>query len=158
MPELAILTKFIKSNFKAGQIVTLIARLNDVVGETKDMSRFERAASKIDCPLLNQSTRQCSVYAARPLTCRGMHSLDRAACEADDATPGQNHPIPQYQSHKAIIQSVAIGLQLGLADNDIVPKELELASALLLALTGPEAIEDWIKDQTEFDTALVPEE
>jgi Fe-S-cluster containining protein len=158
MPELAILTKFIQSNFKAAQITRLIGRLNEVASATKGMGQFERAASKIDCPLLDQTSRQCSIYATRPLTCRGMHSLDRDACEADDATPGQNHPIPQYESHKSIVQSIAIGLQLGLAENDIEPEELELTSALLQALTGPGAIDHWIKDQKEFENTVVPGE
>jgi len=158
MPELAILTKFIRSNFKDAQIEVLKNRLAEVLEKTKDMSRFERTASKIDCPLLDQSTRQCSVYTERPLTYRAMHSLDRDACEADDATPGKNHPIPQYQSHKVLIQSIAIGLQLGLADNDIEPKELELTSALLLTLSKAEAIDGWIEDQAEFDGTVVPKE
>lgn len=157
MPELAILTKYIGANFAEAERAALIKRLKELVGKTKDLSQFERAASKIDCPLLDQKSRQCTVYAARPLTCRGMHSLDRDACEADDATPGKNHPIPQYEAHKGIVHAVAIGMQLGIAEGHIEPKELELASALLLALTAPNAIEDWIKDETLFDGALVPE-
>ena len=66
MPELAILTKFIQSNFDDAQVTNLISRLNDVVGKTKGMGRFERAASKIDCPLLAQESRKCSIYTARP--------------------------------------------------------------------------------------------
>ena len=156
MPELAILMKFIHTNFKDTQIIELIGQLNEVVSTTKGMSRFERAASKIDCPLLDKVTRQCQAYTARPLTCRGMHSLDRNACEQDDATPGKNHPIPQFESHKGIVRAVAIGLQLGIAESEIEPKELELASALLVALTGPQAIDQWIQDQSEFDNTLVP--
>ncbi|MBT3991398.1 MAG: YkgJ family cysteine cluster protein [Rhodospirillaceae bacterium] len=157
MPELAILTKYINTNFSAEQKRDLIAHLSETLNATSGMSQFERAASRIDCPLLDPASRQCTIYSARPLTCRAMHSLDRDACEMDDATPGKNHAIPQYESHKGIVRSVAIGLQLGIAESGIEPKEMELASALLKALSEPEAIEDWIKDQTEFDEAMVPE-
>ena len=158
LPELAIIVKYIATNFDAAAQEKLRGRLNKTIEATAGMSQFERAASRIDCPLLDEPTRQCTIYAARPLTCRGMHSLDRKACEKDDATPGQNHPIPQYEDHKSITRSIAIGLHLGIAENDLEPHELELGKALLIALTEQDAIERWIKDEALFAEAVAPED
>ena len=157
MPELAVVVKYIQANFDADQQQHLLDHLSETINATTGMGQFERAASGIDCPLLDSDTRQCSVYAARPLTCRGMHSLDREACEQDDASPGKNHPIPQYESHKSIVRAIAIGLHLGIAEKNIASNELELANALLLALTSPDAIEQWIKGDDVFQSAVAPE-
>ncbi len=157
MPELAILAKYIETNFDTAGQQRLLDRLSDVVKETVSMSQYVRAASRLDCPLLDPDLRHCTAYAARPLTCRGMHSLDRDACEKDDATPGKKNPIPQYEDHKSITRSIAIGLHLGIAENKLEPQELELGSALLQILTNPDAIERWIKGEKIFEDAAVPE-
>jgi len=157
MAELAIVAKYVETNFdKSGQ-QQLRDRLSETIEATAGMNQFERAASRIDCPLLNETSRQCTIYAARPLTCRGMHSLDRDACEKDDATPGKNHPIPQFEDHKNITRSIAIGLHLGIAENNLEIKELELGRTLLIALTEKDAIERWIKGEAVFEDAVVPE-
>ncbi|MBT3917622.1 MAG: YkgJ family cysteine cluster protein [Rhodospirillaceae bacterium] len=155
--ELAIVTKYVETNFDAADQLQLRDRLGKTLEATAGMNQFERAASRIDCPLLDETTRHCTIYTARPLTCRGMHSLDREACEKDDATPGQNHPIPQFEDHKSITRSIAIGLHLGIAENDLEAKELELGRALLIALSGKDAIKRWINGEAVFADAVVPE-
>ncbi len=133
-------------------------RLKSVRTATAGLPRFERAVAGVDCPLLDPDTRMCSVYAARPLTCRGMHSLSREACEADDAAPGKGDPIPQYESHKGITRSIAIGQQLALMERGWPVAELELGTALILALDDPSSFERWLAGENPFETAEMPPE
>ena len=88
VPELAILAKYIEANFSDQDRRSLAWRLDRVCQATRGMGRLARSSSNIDCPLLEPETRRCAAYAARPLTCRGMHSLSREACAAADAAPG----------------------------------------------------------------------
>ena len=156
VPELAVLAKYITSNFSSAEKRDLKVRLSKVVHATRGMKRFERAVAKLDCPLLGENTRRCTVYAARPLTCRGMHSLSRAACEANDTAPGKIEPIPQYAAHKSIVRSISVGMQLALAEHGAAVSELELAEALRLVLAEPELFERWMNGERVFDSAHMP--
>lgn len=156
VPELAALTKFIRARMSDAEIDGLSARLTEVGERTEGMKRFERAVAGLDCPLLNAETRQCTVYEARPLTCRGMHSLSVAACEANDAAPDREVAIPQYESHKGVTRSIAIGVQLGLKEAGHEVEELELTAALRIALTVPDAFERWLAGDNVFADCTVP--
>jgi len=157
VPELAVLAKYISSNFSSAQRHELKVRLSKVVDATQGMKCFERAVASVDCPLLGENTRRCTVYAARPLTCRGMHSLSRAACEANDPAPGKMGPIPQYASHKSIVRSISVGMQLALAEHGVTVSELEMVEALRLVLAEPKLIERWMNGEPVFDSARMPE-
>lgn len=156
VPELAVLAKFITSRMNRAGQTRLLARLSEVALATLGMGHFERASSHIDCPLLDPESRRCTVYVARPLTCRGMHSLSREACEEDDVAPGRTRPIPQYASHKAVTRSIAIGLQLGLAERGAQVSELELTAALRQVLERPEMFQRWIGGEAIFKGVVVP--
>ena len=137
LPELVILAKFITSNFSDDERQSLIRRIDEVIAKTRGMDWLDRSSTNIDCPLLDPETRRCQAYAARPLTCRGMHSLSREACEAAHEAPGTGLTLPQYEAHKRILRSLAIGLQLGLDKQGAEVAELDMAAALKLVLDDP---------------------
>jgi Fe-S-cluster containining protein len=51
-------------------------RLHD---ESAELDDFGRVRTGLPCPLLLDE--QCSIYEARPLSCRATYSFDRSACE-----------------------------------------------------------------------------
>ena len=77
--EVFLLADFIRSNFSPELQAAVIEKLRKHFAVVSSMSRETQATTNIPCPLLEGS--RCSAYSARPLACRGYHSLDVSSCE-----------------------------------------------------------------------------
>ena len=78
--EIFRLARHIRGHFSAAELSALLSRLAAHAETVLPLTVFEHATRNIICPLLGPDGR-CSVYAARPQSCRRHHSQDLAACQ-----------------------------------------------------------------------------
>lgn len=109
-----------------------------------------RVSARIACPCLDPETRLCRIHPARPLTCRGMNSVDAAACDAaldaGDAAAG----VPTVVAYHRIVQSIYDRLGQDLADKGLAPYSLELTGALAAIWRTPDAHGRWRAGEDVF--------
>src|SRR4029077_8029706 len=92
-------------------------RVRDADDRTRGMSPAERQSPDHPCPFLEEA--RCSIYEARPLSCRGTNSLDAGACErtlhdpaARAALLAGTQSIPCYLEPIRAFHAVTAGFQL----------------------------------------------
>lgn len=95
-----------------------------------------RLRHNLKCPFLHLG--RCSIYAARPQTCRNYHATDAAGCEQAYKEPDNDDIDPEfaplvYQSGGAHVDAFSTALQA--AGYDVAA--YELSSALAVALIDP---------------------
>src|SRR5690606_16099385 len=104
-----------------------------------------RLKAKLPCAFLENG--DCTIYAFRPLNCRGANSVDADLCRdfvegrADAATPtaGWLHKVP-FEAQRDLQDGVHDGsIEQGLRDD-----RLELTAAVRTALETPDAARRWI--------------
>jgi hypothetical protein len=150
-PELFTLLAYIKDNFNDEQIQALRARLADQWERTKDLDQNAQVLANIPGALLDYETKTCTVYHARPLSCRGWTSYDAGRCETATWVP--------YYTTKINVLIHAFRGQIGqamekaMAAVGLVARNLHLPGALLFCLNQPEWIEvfrRWVAGQDVF--------
>src|SRR5262249_13214760 len=127
---------------------------------TRGLSSAQRFSPDQPCAFLEAG--RCSIYEVRPLSCRGMNSLDAGECEkrlhdpearaAFLATGAGSH---SYMAPIRAFHAVSAGLQLGVAelyDLDMRPLDLIAAMQLLLSDSGATARE-WLEGRPAFEAA-----
>lgn len=108
--------------------------------------------TNVACPVLVDG--RCSGYAARPLNCRGYHSLSVAACQASfDAPEDLSLGHPQYGAVARVHEGAQGGYIEGLSDAGYDAEQYELATALAEALTDPDAHARFARGEKAFHAA-----
>jgi len=102
----------------------------------KNLSDHERAGKDIKCPFL--AAGRCTIYAARPQTCRNYHATDSAGCQKSYQEPDNEDIDPEfaplvYQSGGAHVDAFAKAMHD--AGYDIAAYELN--TALAQAMRNP---------------------
>jgi len=112
------------------------------------VSELERMRRNVKCPFLAEG--RCSIYEARPQTCRNYHATDVTGCRASYEHP-QNIDIDPdfapfvYQSGGAHVDAFCSSLQQSGYDT----RAYELSTALAVAMIDPDA-------RTRFDAKQLP--
>src|SRR5512145_49495 len=134
------------------QAEPMAARVRATAQATAGMDTEQRAASKQPCPFLGADG-ACTIYAVRPLRCRGLHSIDADFCIAcyDDIesmrrklAAGELKPV-YLETPERIYDSALAGVLKALGKG--APKavvSLELAAAVALLLDQPKLAERWL--------------
>lgn len=130
----------------------LMARVAEVNKRTKGMTTHQRATSKLACPFLGADG-GCTIYAVRPLRCRGLHSIDVEFCIACyEDLDGMRRKLeagelkPVYLDTPERIYDSALGGVLK-ALSKAAPKalvSLELSAAVAALLEQPKLAERWL--------------
>lgn len=102
------------------------------------MDEMERMRRNVKCPFLSQG--RCSIYAARPQTCRNYHATDVAGCEASYQDPDNFDIDPEFapmvfQSGGAHVEAFTRAMREAGYDTNVY----ELNCALDAALSEPQA-------------------
>lgn len=111
--------------------------------KTRDLDSRQRVSPDLPCPFLEQHA--CSIYPVRPLSCRGMNSLDAEVCERKLNDPETREAAfdGKLAGHVLIepiraFHAISAGLQLALAECfGLDMRPLDLAWALELLLREP---------------------
>lgn len=104
----------------------------------KDMDEMERMRRNVKCPFLNAG--RCSIYAARPQTCRNYHATDAAGCQQSFEDPDNLDIDPEfapmvYQAGGAHVDAFTRAMRQAGYDTSVY----EMNCALQAALAEPEA-------------------
>lgn len=124
------------------QRTELHARIEAKNLRVRGMSVETQTRTIIPCPFLLES--QCSIYAVRPLFCRGRNAIDLAPCLAGYAHPEQNVPMQMLQEQMLIGQSLVMGILIALKKIGLPDQFLDLSLATATALTTPDLVDRWL--------------
>jgi len=142
-PEALVLAAFLRDTRK--DLDALLARIQATAEAVRSLDQDARMTAKIDCPLLEGE--RCAAYPVRPLSCAAANSFDASAC----ARGGE---IPIEPLLLGGLRATSLGLSVAAAARGLDGGRYELASALAVALSTPDAAERWLAGERLF-TATV---
>ena len=99
------------------------------------------------CPLLKDAA--CSIYAARPLACRGFVSVSLPACLAtfvDHQAPN----VPMPQANVNVLYTMRMLLKATLRLTGLEDQTYEMTAAVAVALREPDAEKRWLNGEKIF--------
>ena len=160
--EAVAIAAYVLRTFSAEALAALKARLADLDGASHGLGVAGRARLKRPCAFLDQG--RCTIYAVRPLRCRGVYSRDAEHCRWAMENPGQvfdspdRHATPgPYPVEPAKIMDAALtGLARALRDQGLAWETLELTAALRVALDTPDAADRYLAGAPAFAGAELP--
>jgi hypothetical protein len=142
IPELLRVLEYVRSTFDAESISALQARVQRYVDLLEGRSFNELVDDSVPCPLLIDG--RCSVYALRPLVCRGYNSTDVDACR--EAHRDSTVLVPTFSVLKDVTDGATVGVAQGLEDLGCNPALVDLGTALHLALDAGDGFSQAILD------------
>lgn len=159
-PEALAIVDHLRSTLSDAALERVARRVSDGHERTRDLPSSERFSPDHPCPFLESG--RCSIYEVRPLSCRGMNSLDAGECatrlrdpEARAAFLASGKGGRSFMEPIRAFHAISAGLQLGLSELfGLDMRPLELTAAVHLLLTGPESLaSEWIRGQRPFEPA-----
>lgn len=140
-PEAMAIFAHVLETRSTEELARLRTRLAAFVEKARGLSSEERISPDLPCPFLEDHA--CSIYEVRPLSCRGVNSLDADTCRRNlhDKVARQESIEGKQAGHLLIapirgFNAISAGLQLALAERfrlDMRPLDLALALDLLLS-------------------------
>lgn len=127
---------------------------------TRGLSASERYSPLHPCPFLKSA--RCSIYDVRPLSCRGMNSLDAEECKSNLRDPKARKAfLANGAGSKAFMEpirafhAVSAGIQLGLSDLfGLDMRPLDLTAAVHELLSGHASITpQWLAGESPLEVA-----
>jgi Putative zinc- or iron-chelating domain len=152
--EVFLVAHHIRHHFTAGKLADLMIRLKAHSEKVMPLTPFEHVTQNIVCPLLQNG--RCTVYAARPHSCRRHHSQDLAACQytfdhPDDIDTPAAHDRDLFKALTAAMQqNIEVYAELGF-DYTIY----ELGTAVYEALNDETSWQRWRNHERAFLHASV---
>lgn len=149
-PEVLLIAQHIQT-WPEAKRTALLSRLEKHYSTVIGLSVEQHFSTNIPCPLLENH--QCSVYALRPVACRGHHELTSVqSCKATF-----DHPSFAETGHfsvaiKGFAESAVFGLHHGMKDQAMDGDLYELGTALREALTNPASPKRMRKGSNAFPT------
>jgi Fe-S-cluster containining protein len=152
--EVFLIAHYIRSHFSEEQLSDLLARLEEHAATVLPLTPFEHATRNVPCPLLIDH--RCSVYAARPHSCRRHHSLDLAACQFtfDHPTDLEAPAAHDRELFRALSGMMQVNIE-AYAEAGFDYTIYELGTALREALSDEGAFMRWRDQETAFHHASV---
>jgi Fe-S-cluster containining protein len=92
----------------------------------------------------------CSVYAVRPMTCRGFHSFSKSACQASFEGHTSGPTAALDEPLHMLVAAMQEGIERGLTEHGFESSWVELNEALLHALDFPTALISWLSKEPIF--------
>jgi len=105
------------------------------------------------CPLIEGGL--CLAYKIRPLACRGHAAFDKASCVA--AARGKDVETAVSAAHLMVRGLVQNALMAALRRAGLAWGLYEVSRALHVALSAPNALEQWISGRDPLALARIPE-
>ena len=126
---------------------------------TRGLSQGERLRARIPCPLLDNS--ECTIYASRPLSCRGAVSLDVDACVAAYVDLKQTD-IPTPADHTLVLNVWRMIVSTAMRLLSLPIAVYEMNHAVAVALVTDDGERKWLNGENVFgpvaqDTSMAPQ-
>ncbi len=145
----------------ADELERLKTRVAELHERARGLSSAERFSPAHPCAFLEAGS--CSIYEVRPLSCRGMNSLDAGECASKLREPeGRAEFLAKGHGGRCFVEpiqafrAVSAGLQLGLSElYHLDARPLDLLAVMRLLLEGDAELGDaWAAGQQPFEAAL----
>lgn len=149
-PEVLRIAAYLRQTQTSEELLATQARVRERAEQRRAVRPDRRRRARLPCPLLVAD--RCTVYAVRPLTCRGFNSSDARRCERALQT-GSASGVPVYAPQQRVCTFVLDGLRAGVEQVHLDGELLELTLALDIALSVPDAAERWLAGQALFAPA-----
>ncbi|HET9960443.1 MAG TPA: YkgJ family cysteine cluster protein [Polyangiaceae bacterium] len=160
-PEAIAIFEFVKQTRTGAAFEAFAAHVAERYTQTRGLSSSERFSPQHPCVFLESG--RCSIYEVRPLSCRGMNSLNAEECATRLRDPEARAAflLNGAGSHSFLepiraFHALSAGLQLGLAELyalDVRP--LDLIAAMQLLLRDSESVvRDWMSGAPAFESTL----
>ena len=136
--EVFSILDFVERTLTPDEKTRIYSEIRSNSAALKDMDEMQRMRRNVKCPFLGQG--RCSIYAARPQTCRNYHATDAAGCQASYEEPDNFEIDPEfapmvYQTGGAHVDAFTRAMREAGYDTNVY----ELNCALAAALSEPEA-------------------
>jgi hypothetical protein len=151
IPEVLHIAAKVSSDNNSEKLEALRRRIEEYCDATRGLDVEGRRRLRIACPLLVDGL--CSVYAVRPLSCRGWNSLDVSGCEGHFLVPSRGVNVPVYGPQYQINAHVQAGITAGLGTARLQQVRVELVDALRISLEVPHAATRWLCGEQLFAAA-----
>jgi Fe-S-cluster containining protein len=138
----------IQTHFSPAALTAVIARLARHQARIAAYEEGQRARSRQPCALLKAGT--CSIYAARPGTCRTHHTSDVALCVANKADASVNVTKAYLPALRARMYAVMFGVDEAIEAAGYDERCYDFGSALHEALTNSLCLMRWLRRQPAF--------
>jgi Fe-S-cluster containining protein len=139
---------FVEQSFTPEEKARVHAEIRANSAALRKLEERERVTRNLKCPFLNEG--RCTIYAARPQTCRNYHATNEAGCRQSYEEPDNLDIDPEfapgvYQAGVAHVEAVSAAI----CDAGYDVKAYELNCALDAAFSEPGARE-------RFESGLEP--
>ncbi len=148
-PEVLAIAEDLRQRDDVDTVAALAARCADLATAERGVDAAGRVRLKRPCVLLHEE--RCTVYAVRPLACRGANATDAAQCAA--ALDGADVRLSLYAHQANVMKAAARGLNHAKQPED---GQLELTAALAIALNENDAAIRWMAGEPIFAGARLP--
>ena len=159
-PEALAIAAHLRRSLTESELAGVALHISSCHERTRDLAAEERFSPEFPCPFLQAGS--CSIYEVRPLSCRGMNSLDASECSArlrdpearaafvENGEGGHSFMEPIRGFH-----AVSAGMQLALGElYGLDMRPLELTAAMQLLLNGPDTLaSEWLQGQRSLEAA-----
>ena len=153
-PEVLALARHLRERIEPAPRAALAARVVDAGTALTGLDDAARAASRRFCALLGADS-ACSVYAARPLACRGVMAFDASACKANHE--GSLPEVTYYGAPLQIRMAIQLPLMAALRRGRLAWRLADLPVALAAALARDDAEAAWLAGEDVFAAAALPD-
>jgi hypothetical protein len=140
-PEAFYVAAQLRSRPDAAAAVAAVAR------ETGGLTLEQRLGKNIFCPLLSETI--CTIYAGRPLGCRGFVSTSLEACLAAFVR-GESPDIPMPNDSISVLYACRMLLLAALRLAGLTDGVYEMNSAVAVALSAKDAEARWLAGEDLF--------
>lgn len=160
--EAVAIARHVLQTFAPAALAALKTRLAQLDDASHGLGAGDRAKLKRPCAFLEDG--RCTVYAVRPLRCRGVYSRDADHCRWAMENPDQifgnpdrhGKPGPYPVEPARIMDAALTGLARALRDQGLGWEALDLTAALRLALDAPDVVERYMAGEPVFAGAELP--
>ena len=147
--EVFSILDFVERTLPPDEQARVFSEVRTNAARLKNMDDMERMRHNVKCPFLSQG--RCSIYEARPQTCRNYHATDVAGCQASYEDPDNFEIDPEfapmvYQAGAAHVDAFTRAMREAGYDSSVY----ELNCALDAALSQPDARQRFESKKTPF--------
>ena len=157
-PEAFRIAEFLLNLEDEGLRNELIEKAHELDGKTRGRTWRERAGMHAPCAFLKNQ--RCMIYSVRPLNCAGFTSFYLEDCKKAYREGFGTACITSEKARDLVFRAVRQGLEQGLSEalpeSDMA--KLELTSAVVDALSSPDAAANWLAGRPVFQGAHIIEE
>lgn len=152
IPEAFYIAGYLNDSLSSDVFAEMKEKISQTTGQVAGMSDKDRKISRIFCPLLVDGS--CSVYDARPLTCRGYNSSSESICKRNYLSRHDAN-VPYKMKLKEKVYTVFYGIIDGSKASGLQSNSVELVAALNFIFQNPGSEARWLQGEEVFPPEVV---